>query len=617
MNELIEQGKPGNQTGRRPNESNSGSFSLLIRGEATARRLHENPALRRFYAFLRKPLVVALFATIVYFVVFLVFLHPGYETDDDISIISLASGYLGGRPLPFLVFSNILWGFLLNSLYALHIRINWEVLLFFGLNFISTTSLTYVLLSRPWRGLYKLFGVLVTLIADAYFLVNINFTTMAAFASISGFCVLLTGVKAQTGLRNGLFFLGSALVLAGSLIRIEAMLLALALVLPPAVFCSASFKRMNLILALAITGGLVAGSYAYDRSYVQSSPEWNAYYLYNQTRSMLHDTPRLGNIDTLYQKVGWSQNDLVMFTHWFFPDAKTYSLAHLQVLIKIVPDKRTSLLVTLRIFLGGLADPAAIPYLLVIAAIWLATLADRSKKRALPPFLVLTAISLGLGGFLAWSQKLPNRALLSLLAAFSIYCLFILDWTGLFDQHDPSILFMKSVFPRYAGYCAGLLMVSAVGLVMFESINTSRTHLVEQATYERIVADLASLQKQGKIVQNALIVSPGSGIPIEWSSPVILDFPSIQYLPMGWLTFSPAYESVLKQFGGGPLPAEFFQTENVYLLTHPNLMFGVRRFVHEHSGIEITTNVIYRMPNPSGDSAYDDLVLYSVDQKGN
>lgn len=597
-------------------EGELSSFGLPFQEMTKHVRLKESPALRRIYAFLQRPLVFSLLTTMVFFVIFLVFLRPGYETDDDISIISLASGYLGGRPLPFLVFSNVLWGFLLNPLYALHTRINWEVLLFIVIDFISTSGLIYLVISRPLKTLYKLCGVLGILLADAYFLVNINFTTIAAFASISGFCLLLAGVRAHSGLRKGLFSLGSGLVLVGSLIRIEAMLLALALVLPPLVLCVGSFKLKNLILALAVTGGLVAGSYAFDRLYVQSSPGWNAYYLYNQTRSMLHDTPRLVNIDTLYQKVGWSQNDLVMFAHWFFPDVKSYSLQHLQVLVKIVPDTRTSLVGTLRIFLGSLLQPQAIPYLLMIAAIWLAALAYRPRKGTLLPFIVLTAISLGLSGFLAWSMKLPNRVLLSLLAAFSIYGLFIFDWTGLFEQQGSSTSPRSGFFSHYAGACVGLLMAATVGLVTFQSIQTTRVHIMKQAAYERILADLEALQAQGKIQEDALIVSPGSGIPIEWSNPMILNLPGIQYLPMGWLTFSPAYESVLKQFGGGPLPDEFFQTENVYLLTHPNLMYGVRQFVREHSGIEITTQTIYQMPNLSGESAYNNLVLYAVDQMG-
>ena len=578
--------------------------------------IRESPALRRIYAFLKRPLVVSLVTTIVFFVVFLVFLHPGYETDDDISIISLASGYLGGKPIPFLVFSNVVWGLLLTSLYALHSRINWEVLLFFVLNFISTSGLIYLVLSRPWRELHKLFGVLVILLADAYFLVNINFTTMAAFASISGFCLQLAGVRPHSSLRKGLFFLGSGLVLAGCLIRIEAMFLALALVLSSLVFCAGSFKLKNLILALAVTGGLVAGSYVFDRLYVQSSPEWNTYYLYNQTRSMLHDTPRLVNIGTLYQKVGWSQNDLVMFTHWFFPDVKTYSLEHLQYLVKIVPNTRTNLFITLRIFVGSLLEPATIPYLMMIAAIWLAAWVYRARKRTLLPLLTLTAISFGLGVFLAWSMKLPARVLLSLLAALSIDGLFILDWTGSFEQQVASTSLRNRSFSRYAKYCIGLFMLAAVGLVTFQSIQAARVYITRQAAYERILADLEDLQNQGKIEENALIVSPASGIPIEWSNPMILELPRIQYLPMGWLTFSPVYESVLKQFGNGSLPDELYQKRNVYLLTRPNLMFGVRQFIREHAGIQVTTHVIYQMPNISGESDYKNLVLYSVNQKG-
>jgi len=116
--------------------------------------------------------------------------------------------------------------------------------------------------------------------------------------------------------------------------------------------------------------------------------------------------------------------------------------------------------------------------------------------------------------------------------------------------------------------------------------------------------------------ENALIVSPGSGIPIEWSNPLFLEFPGIQYLPMGWLTFSPAYESVLKQFGNGSMPDELYQKRNVYLLTHPPLMFGVLQFIHEHARIQVTSDRIYQMPTMGGASVYNDMELYSIEQNG-
>jgi len=592
-------------------------FGRFIHGMTNHFRLSENRALRRIYAFVRSPLGVSLATTIIFFIIFLVVLRPGYETDDDLSIISLASGYLGGKPLPFLVYSNVLWGFLLNPLYALPSRINWEVLLFFVLNFISTTGLIYLVLSRPLRVVNKLFGILVILIADAFILMIINYTSMASFASISGFCILLDGVRDHSGMRKGQCFLGSGLVLAGSLIRIQSMLLALAVVLPPLLFCIRSFKFKNLILVLAVTGALVAGSYAFNRLYVRSSPEWNTYYLYNQTRSMLHDTPRLSNIETLYQKVGWSQNDLVMFTHWFFPDAKTYSLENLQQLINIIPDKRSSLFITPRILLDRLLHPQALPDMMMIVAIELAaSVFGLGKRNQVLPFLALAAVFLLLGWFLVWSLKLPTRVLLSLLAAVSIDGLFLFDWTGLLEQPSVGSPLAGRSSGRYFGYCLWLLGFAAVGIVTVQGIQMSGVNRKEQTAYDQIMGDLKSLQAQGKIQENALIVSPESGIPIEWSDPMILELPEIEYLPMGWLTFSPAYESVLMQYGTGSLPSELYRTKNVYLLTHTNIMFGVLQFIREHAGISVSSNAIYKMPDISGSAAYDNVALYSFSQNG-
>jgi hypothetical protein len=572
--------------------------------------LRAETGLRRVKTLFSGPAILAGLITLAFFLILLLGSHPGYEADDDISMILLASGYLGGKAVPFLVFSNTLWGFLLNLLYRLTTRWNWEVLIFLLLNFVSVFSLIYLILSRSSRGLAKAIPIVIVLLTDVFFLENINFTSMAALITLAGFCLLLSTLHSRSHVRFGLLILGITWIVIGSLIRIEAALLVVLLLLAPLGLKARSFNIKNLTIAVVATGVLVASCVLFDRFYVSSSPAWSSYYQYNQARSNLHDTPRLAQIDGAIQKVGWSQNDLVMFTHWFFPDPATYSLAHLQVLVESVPAVHTDWIATWEVLLRGLLAPDAFPYILLCAAIWLAAWRSSVAKHTLLPMSALTVIFIGIAYCLEWTAKLPDRVLMSMLASTVVIGLAVLDWSIEDTMANASPASRSLLAPWAGSYITILLVTAAAVLVAVQTVETSRLHLEQQIAYRQILFDLNDLQEDGIVQKVALIVSPSSGIPLEWSNPLVLDLPTIQYLPLGWLTFSPAYEAVLHQYGVVSLPAGFWLKDNIYLMTRSNLMYGIRKFIREHGGPNTTTQSMYTLPSNGMGGSYQNVTLF-------
>ena len=121
------------------------------------------------------PWLASLLYAIAFFILYLFVFRPGYQVDDDITMIQLVSGYFG-KPVPFMVFSNVVLGFLLNFLYRLPTNLNWEILIFFGINFLSVWCLVTIVLSMPLKFAYRFFGILVILELDSLFLLNITFT---------------------------------------------------------------------------------------------------------------------------------------------------------------------------------------------------------------------------------------------------------------------------------------------------------------------------------------------------------------------------------------------------------------------------------------------------------
>ncbi len=386
------------------------------------------------------------------------------------------------------------------------------------------------------------------------------------------------------------------------------------LIIPPLVLGNRYFKLRRLAIALVIPTVLVFGCYAFDRSYLRASPGWHAFDVYNQTRSMVQDTPRLTNLGATIKAIGWNENDLVMFTHWFIPDAQVYSLEHLHFLVDTVSDKR-GILSAFAYALRNLLSPVAIPYILILVSTWLGVWLYVPDKRVALPLLVLDVDLLSVVLFLAWTQKLPDRVLLPLLAAAAIFGLFILSWMGTNQGELESPANRKN--PFYWVVISGIFMslVVAIGLVVGQSIQTTRLNIAKQAAYHQILSDIEGLVAQGKLPANALIASNATGIPFEWSDPMVLEFPAVQYLDMGWLTNSPAYDQALHINGVQSLPAGLYQNSNVYLMTRESVMYGILQFIRDHENIEVSANRIYKMPNSSGDVQYDNIYIFKLEQK--
>ena len=108
---------------------------------------HSRPAPHGAPAILQSTWLASLACVLAFFALYLLIFRPGYQVDDDITMVQLASGYLGGVPVPFLVFSNVVLGFLLNVLYRLPTNLNWEILLFFAVQFLAAWCLVHAILT--------------------------------------------------------------------------------------------------------------------------------------------------------------------------------------------------------------------------------------------------------------------------------------------------------------------------------------------------------------------------------------------------------------------------------------------------------------------------------------
>ncbi len=568
-----------------------------------------------------RPWIVSLLFTIAFFVLYLFVFHPGYQVDDDITMISLASGYLGGKSVPFLIFSNVILGFLLDLLYRLPTQLNWEILLFIALDFFSVWCLVHLVLSFPLKAAGKVAGMLVVFLADGIFLLSITFTMIAVFAAIAGFCSMLAAAHLDFHIERRFYFFGGILIFAGSLIRIESVLLVLLSTGLSIVLMRRLFDLKRLIIAFAAVGLLASGSYLFDKLYVRSHPEWQSFYTYNDTRSFIQDTPRLHQekFNGIIQQIGWHPIDRRMFESWFISDEQTYSLDKLQYIVDHVPGVQGDLFGAvlsyfLRTFPMSLA-PVSYPYLLMLVAAFLSLLIYPSLRPALVP-LASSMVSVAiLFIYLLWTQKVPPRVWYSFLAVLTVFAFFIIacSKTGLIapESRNPR----RDISAWLGSLAVSGLMLAALFFTISQAVLVSAANIKKQNDYQEILSNLDSLQAQGKIQPDALIVIPAMGIPLEWANPMVLDFPKIQVLELGWLAFSPPYRDVLRQHDSYPLLTSLYEKDNVYLMTRVSLIAGTLQFFKVHTGANLQADPVFLVNYPGLDNgAYANTVLYKLKQ---
>jgi len=564
-------------------------------------------------AILLTPWLASLLVACALFILYLFVFRPGYQVDDDITMIQLASGYLGGTPVPFVVFSNVTLGFLLNLLYQLPTNLNWEVMFFFAVNFLSVWCLVYIVFSLPLKFVYKFLGILAILLADSLFLLNVTFTTTATFAVISGFVLILSATYNGLRFSRWMLVFGCLLVVAGSLIRIESFLLVLLLIFPPLLFIYRFFDIKYLIISSMAAILAVALFYLFNTLYLKSFPQWDSFYAYSDVRSQLQDTPRVhpSNVKDTYYDVGWNFNDYKLFMSWFFPDQQLYSLSNLQYLVLHIPGTEKNAFSAVASYFYPepfFDDVDSIPYFFMIAAGFLALAIYPSLRKAIWPLILLLLTFLILIFYLIWTEKVPLRVWDSFLATIAVFGSFILLWVKLDADRSRLQPARRIVFD----FIVPALLCIASLFALYYAVTTTKLNSSRQVAYQNVLSDLRTLQAQGKIQSNALIVSPAMGIPLVWSNPMFLDLPGTQYIEMGWLTFSPSYYNVLHEFNVQSLPAGFYQNDNVYLMIKANLIESVVEYIFDHAGVVVVPQTIYSPPNHNFDSDYNNVKLYKL-----
>lgn len=244
------------------------------------------------------------------------FFQPYWETNDDVSLSMVAHGY-GAVAVgtPNLVFSNVLWGYLVRAIPTLYGIYGYSIATLLIL--LSITTFLFYSLRSLSAGFTQ--SLLILLLLSARPLLFPQFTINAGLLTLTA--LLCWQLYLQHN-RSWTLLVGCLLLFVGYLIRSNECLLVLVVALPWLPWQALWRQRVMPIIAFTLLAlGLICAT-VLDRHAYQGA-EWQPFNAFNPVRLPFTDyNARLELLrhPDLLARHGYTPNDLSLLSNWFFAD---------------------------------------------------------------------------------------------------------------------------------------------------------------------------------------------------------------------------------------------------------------------------------------------------------
>lgn len=505
---------------------------------------------------------------------------PTYQTNDDVGMSFWANGVVFcDAPTPFLLYSNYLYGQLLVWLHRLAPATNWHRILAEAIHLLATGALCYAVLRTEFRlRTAALLGVYL-LAFDLLFWRSPQFTVTAFLAALSGVLLVLRASTAGERPSAAATVAGIMLVLTGGLLRNDSACLALAMS-GPLFAGSLAFRPRSAARRVAgfllIAGAGLYGAGLYHRACYDRAPGWKGFAEFNRLRAEFNDYGRVEyNEQTrpVFDRVGWSKNDLAMFCAWFYSDEERFCTDKVRQIVQSIPPPEPAAMS--RRVVDGLRPLLAAPESrLMLVAIGVTLAAVRWDRRRALGLILLLLLFCGLTVYLLTWMKLPTRVFWPMLGFLQI----------------ATLLAAVACFP-VGNSSRWRVWLEAAGLLVFAAFLWGECRRARQESHEfrainaqwhAAVAELAPRPDE-------LYVPWGSAFPYELIHPdESLDYlRNLKLLSIGAAMRTPTINQRMAQFEIGDLYRALYERPNVWLLASRERLALFREYVREHYGTDV------------------------------
>lgn len=290
--------------------------------------------------------------------------QPRWQTNDDISMSMVAHGYgLAAYSSPNLIFSNILWGYLVRSIPSINGVFGYTIATLSAL-FVVAAVIVYVLrrVGFDWCIVIALIALLfVRPILFPQFTVNAGLMAVSAIA-----CWCLFAENAS----KSCLVVGCLLAFLGFLVRSQEFLLVLIISIPILPWGKLTRIRTTGLAGACLIVAICGAAFLDHFSYLDA--DWHSFNALNPVRASFTDFGAGSlvkqDLETLTRH-GYSENDIDLISNWFFVDSKIADPLNLKALLS---ESESTLFSKEALLNGGLAIKKLahpVVFLLLLAAV--------------------------------------------------------------------------------------------------------------------------------------------------------------------------------------------------------------------------------------------------------
>lgn len=556
-------------------------------------------------------LLWAILINLILFGLFLSYATPAYETNDDMMMQMIASGFHTGHPDEHLVFTNVMIGWALRFLYEVWTGHNWYFFYLMAVHYAALTAIAFLVLSRRMRWWFTFLYVGFFLAVELRILLHLQFTTTAFLAGTAGLLLLVDGLKPGQPGHWSKVIAGFTFIGIMCLIRepVAPLLVIMA--------CPFLLERLGLTEWRRLLGvffaiaGIFLTLHEINRWDYQRDPAWAEFSEYNRLRGEIHITPLAKLIPQAAPAVGWSENDGWMFSQFSFSDPDVYAgiskmrlfLDKLKMLASEKPASAKKHSENFA-FLPGifLRDSDTLTKLAMLSAVGCVFLAGASWRRCLATLLISFGIQMLLNHYLQTTARLPERVAYNLPLFIIAICLY---WAAGFRSslakilrlgHSdtptplkrPSVLrvLFLVIFPIWTALFLYNLSVMAKNLWAANASTRNLEHISHQifAPIRKLLPDhqtpILVAMPYDSIFEKCLFFYPSN------------EKPPFSMVPYGWITHSPIFKQVLERHRLVPYSTSLVDRPDVFFLMGSRWVKPLTIFYREHYDMAVRFDLI-------------------------
>ena len=269
----------------------------------------------------RNSFVFSLLVNFMMLILFNIFFYCRYHTVDDVFMEMIACGAYG-NPDPHLIYTNVILGYFLSTLYKITNSIPWYGLAHIAMALLSFSVITYVLMNRKNR-ISTLLCLLVIFAASYEAYTKVQFTKTAAYLATAGYCLIAYSIEKNKSWQNyliGILFLwNSYMIRTGMFLGCSAVCVGMFVPF----FCAwikdlKNKENKDKVYKLILTGicalAFVVSSYVLDNM-AYTSEGWSYYKKFNTYTTQFQDIymPSYDDYESQLSAMGISKDDYRLY----------------------------------------------------------------------------------------------------------------------------------------------------------------------------------------------------------------------------------------------------------------------------------------------------------------